>query len=439
MSTAKLTRLSTPLASKWGDPISAERRAEMQGILDAWDAPAADHGDRKGPFDRAPLTGADVFWLAERMRTHDVFHSVPNLHLEGANLREAHLAGAFLRGVHLEAANLSGAHLERAYLPQAHLEGADLSEAHLAGVFLREAHLEGANLIVAHLKEASLREAHLEQADLRGAHLEGAGLTGTHLEGAYLHGAHLERATLRGAQMDGKTLLQNATVAKPPSLLGRLFPRNTSTALGDIRWGGVGTVDLTAVKWSHVARLGDEREAGFLDGTEAHATVVRAYRQLAAQLRAQGLSEVADRFSYRAQIRQRSVLLRQWRLGQYLLSWFLALLAGYGYQPIRTILVYLLMVAGFAATYFAYGTGCPVAGPHDIVTLIASGHQCTAHPMTWHEAFVVSFTAFHGRGFFVSSFQPSDPQATVAAAEAVTGLLIEISFIATFTQRFFTR
>jgi hypothetical protein len=72
---------------------------------------------------------------------------------------------------------------------------------------------------------------------------------------------------------------------------------------------------------------------------------VRAYRQLAAQLRAQGMSEVADHFRLRAQLRQRRVLLRQalqaqtwrrpWRLpgalGRYLGTWVLAGLAGYGY------------------------------------------------------------------------------------------------------------
>jgi hypothetical protein len=49
----------------------------------------------------------------------------------------------------------------------------------------------------------------------------------------------------------------------------------------------------------------------------------------------------------------------------------------------------------------------------------------------------VSLTAFHGRGFFAQQFSPGDPQAIIAAVEAVVGLLIEISFIATFTQRYF--
>ena len=48
-------------------------------------------------------------------------------------------------------------------------------------------------------------------------------------------------------------------------------------------------------------------------------------------------------------------------------------------------------------------------------------------------------TAFYGRGFFARAFQPGDPQAAVAAHEAVLGFLIEITFIATFTNSFFAR
>jgi hypothetical protein len=35
---------------RWGDPISAERQAELQGYLDRW-AAETDHGERAGPFD----------------------------------------------------------------------------------------------------------------------------------------------------------------------------------------------------------------------------------------------------------------------------------------------------------------------------------------------------------------------------------------------------
>jgi hypothetical protein len=92
--------------------------------------------------------------------------------------------------------------------------------------------------------------------------------------------------------------------------------------------------------------------------------------------------------------------------------------AGYGYKPGRSLLARLVLVVGFAAAYFELGVTAPLH-------------------LAWYEALVVSLTAFHGRGFFAQQFNPGDPQAILAAGEAVVGLLIEISFIATFTQRFF--
>jgi hypothetical protein len=59
------------------------------------------------------------------------------------------------------------------------------------------------------------------------------------------------------------------------------------------------------------------------------------------------------------------------------------------------------------------------------------------HPLAWYEAVVLSFSAFHGRGFFNPPGNLGDPVAILATAEAVIGLFIEITVIATFTQRFF--
>jgi hypothetical protein len=67
-------------ADAYGQPLAPQRRQELQDLLDAWNAPDADHGERRGPFDSAPLTGADVPWLA--------YGGIQNL-LEGASLRGA--------------------------------------------------------------------------------------------------------------------------------------------------------------------------------------------------------------------------------------------------------------------------------------------------------------------------------------------------------------
>lgn len=59
--------------------------------------------------------------------------------------------------------------------------------------------------------------------------------------------------------------------------------------------------------------------------------------------------------------------------------------------------------------------------------------------LRWDEALILSVSSFHGRGFFTQNVSLGDSFARLAAVEAVLGLLIEISFIATFTQRFFGR
>ena len=156
------------------------------------------------------------------------------------------------------------------------------------------------------------------------------------------------------------------------------------------------------------------------------------------------MNEEAVPFAYRAQVLQRKVLWRQvvwgqvealpidvqhkglrkqaqalrWRIlrfASFIFSWFLDLLAGYGYKPGRSLFIYLLMIALFATCYYLFG------------------HLST------REALIFSVTSFHGRGFLPGPFSLSNPVTALAALEAVIGLFIEISFIATFTQRFFGR
>jgi hypothetical protein len=204
-------------------------------------------------------------------------------------------------------------------------------------------------------------------------------------------------------------------------------------------------VNLTVVDWSVVPVIGDEVTAhqarrasdspftgdlyaSYKQGDpksratrlEEYQAAVRANRVLAVTLRAQGMSEDADRYACRAQLLQRQVLRRRRRLVPAFGSWLLDLVSGYGYKPMRSVLTYVLVIAAFTVGYFVLG----------------SAH---GQALAWNKALVVSMTAFHGRGFFGSAFQPGDPQAAVAAVEALNGLLIEITFIATFTQRFFAR
>jgi len=279
-------------------------------------------------------------------------------------------------------------------------------------------HLENANLFLACLRGATLSKGYFEGANLREAHLEGAELYRTHLEGVYLRKAHLGGASLRKAIFDSNTSFDGVSLENE---------EQGCALIADVNWNGM---NITNVNWMQIKMLGDDSRALQLklwkeevrNATEQvsdYQRAVRANRQLAAILQGQGLNEEAARFSYHAQKLQRVVLRRQKKFGQNLFSGFLDLLAGYGYRPGRSVIWYLVMIFGFALAYFTIG-----------------------HLPFFPDAFVFSLTSFHGRGFFPglgSENSLHNPLVIMAAFEAVVGLLIEISFIATFTQRFFGR
>lgn len=324
--------------------------------------------------------------------------------MTGADLNGAKLRGAQLEKANLSKTNLTDADLSEAYLWQANLEGAALWSAEL----------KGTSLLGANLTDAYLDGANLTGAYLRGANLQGADAREATLDGADLRGANLRKADLRGVRMDSRTTLTAVGL-------------DSETQLGDIVWSDA---PLTRIDWGQVRQLGDERIARRRKAASGkrkprttrlteYQAAVRANRQLATVLRDQGLSEHADRFGYRARVLQRRVLWRQgirsW--GAALGSLLLDMLAGYGYKPWRSFVSYVLVVLSFAAAYFALGTSLPA-------------------PFAPDGAFVFSITAFHGRGFFPGGLGLEDPITRLAALEAFVGLIIEVSFIATFTQRF---
>jgi hypothetical protein len=340
-----------------------------------------------------PLSRADIEWL---LATHE--HGRGPVDWDDPAQRTR-------KGLHLCKADLRSVDLSK--LP---LASADLGNARLEGAMLSSAHLENANLAYTHLEGANLSGAHLENALLFDAHLEGSNLIGSHLEEAILMHAHLEGADLTGCFLDAQTNLNGITLSS----------REMGTVtLADVHWGDV---NLAVVDWSALSILGDESATLHPSGDYATPKfkleflrrATRAYRQLSVVLRNQGLSEEAAYFAYRAQRMQRKVFWQRRTFGRYLFSLFLALISGYGYRPIRSFITYAVIISAFAFIY-------SLVGPH----------------LVWNEAIVISMTAFHGRGFFPDQFKPGDPQALVAAIEAFVGLLIEVTFIATLTQRLF--
>lgn len=160
-------------------------------------------------------------------------------------------------------------------------------------------------------------------------------------------------------------------------------------------------------------------------GTRVRSTsfraAARANRQLATVLRAQGLTDDADRFGYHAQVCQRRLfsLQRQW--GRWFLQTLLAVLAGYGYRLGRIFAVYVLLVGLFAAAFLASAGVVSQATP-------------TAPQVL--DALQISLNAIHGRVFF-AQFHLDTLQSWLATAESIIGIVIEGVFVAMLVQRFF--
>jgi uncharacterized protein YjbI with pentapeptide repeats len=376
------------------------------------------------------LSRADVEWL---LATHEgggvrgpvdwseeVQRTRLGLDLRGAGLNRVDLHSlplARVVGGLLPGEWLSKTEEQRSWAA-VHLQGANLADTHLEGAYLRKAHLENAMLRHAYLDDADLHRTRMHHAFLAGASFAHTYLRWAHLEGAWLYDVIFGGADLRGVFFDSVSDMSSASLGDD---------QHGFALVADVRWDGV---NLTTLLWSQIEMLGDEREARQRRSAngkkkpqvrlEEFESAVRANRQLAIALRNQGLNERADHFAYRAQLVQRAVFRRQGKLARYFGSWFLSLIAGYGYKPMRSVITYIVIVCAFAGAYLL---NAQFAAPH----------------LTWDEALVLSISAFHGRGFFTSGISLGDTLARLAAGEAIIGLLIEITFIATFTQRFFAR
>lgn len=426
----------------WGDDITEERKAELEARLQEWKSSA--WSALRGPFDGEILSGADVHWLVVRTLVGSDDAKMGALAKE--ELRRAKDDIALRFSLRVGALCLDGAKLK-----EARLEGAHLHSIKLVSAELGKAQLQHAFLLLSDLRHADLSEAHLEGAFLYGAQLNGASLIRARLEGADIYNVHLEGAYLSEAVLDSNTNLASVNLDdRPPAFFSAVAQRVLhrrlygAVSLADVRWNGA---PITAVDWSTLRRLGDERghgsewwwpkrddvkvgeaidsqgvqeesERGYNEepdrftrrptrqkGVQIHnrapswilstlshmsvaasnwwwkslreaETATRANIQVAKLLRDQGINAEADRFSYRAQVRQRGVHLLRFRFGRWLFSWLLFIIAGYGYRPLRTLFWYLAVIGSFAFAYFQ--------ATHGVLTFGLPRSQ--VQPLAWYEA-----------------------------------------------------
>ncbi|HEY7340107.1 MAG TPA: pentapeptide repeat-containing protein [Ktedonobacterales bacterium] len=407
-----------------GQQYLAERRAIQPDI-------------EKGvyPFGGVKLNRADVEWL---LATHESggmrgpvdWSDESQRGRQGVDLRGADLHRSDLRALPLARlrGGLSFEESRRTTVWQddaaaIHLEDCTLNETHLEGAVLKNAQLQRVSGIGTRLEHAFLEQSHWDEAYVEHAHMENAHFFRARFQGAILDRLHFEGANLLGAQFDATTAIFDARFSSP---------QHGTAFLLNVDWGGA---NLNTMNWAQLGMLAEEQMARHPDRpvlapippslhtlprAALFENATRANRQLAAVLREQGINEWADHFAYRANVLQRQVLRRRHQYLRYGGSLLLDLISGYGYKPMRSLIAYVVIILAFTGAYLL---NAQFAAPH----------------LTWDEALVLSISAFHGRGFFTSGISLGDTLARLAAGEAIIGLLIEITFIATFTQRFFAR
>ena len=295
----------------------------------------------------------------------------------------------------------------------AQFQEADLTEASfLEGTNATNAVFDHAIMTSIQAGGVIFERASFIEADLSRAQLPGANLHRTTLSGCNLTDANLQGVDLRGAVMDDQTELQNTEM-------------DQNTRFADVHWNDAPLQGINVKKWPQV--LGDEGSiAPNLEQyprVQAYRAAERAYRGLAQTLRAQGMVELASRYRRREKQVAGKALGANGQYIQRIGAWLLHTITGYGESISIILRSYLIAVFGFAIVYFFLLNGINAAQPG--LTLV--------------DALVFSVTSFHGRGFFPSfsaSPSPHDPIVLFAMGEAVFGLFIEATLIASFSRRF---
>ena len=413
-------------------------------------------------------------------------------YLERAELIEGHLELALLSASHLEGADFRRAYLEGVTFDGASLRplGEDrfsrvtmLDGAHFAFNSFRDADLTKCSIRWTSLSGVDFFDAQLGGVDFERSNFGGRILSDSDLhrlrqwEKKFLRLVH--PADLHFAAFDSRTRIGAAIIGD----LQHGYP-----TMRGIHWGGI---NLTSVDWMGIKELGDEREAwdqcrasrtygrakqvpmlqhprrffsvyarmvrrlhlrrgvhwilwvrrrksiisrslpevARITERDAFRRAVVAHRQLAEELRSQGMNDEANEFSYRAQRLQRQVLWREGNQGAWILSRILEVLTGYGYRPFKALRCYFVVIVVFTSLFY----WIEITRQQNLSGVIfptIKGNELI-------DALALSMNAFHGRGVSASNLESGDPRELVGAVEAFVGMIIEVILITTLGQRFF--
>ena len=417
----------------------------------------------------------------------DPLPDLATLHVVEADLTRASLESGFLNGIDARGADFMGADLRRVWMKRALLNGATMSGADLSDAKLAYADLSnvvseqltadrtdfsGATMVSALFANASFRETILMDANLRDARLSGSALHGAVFARAQLDGCFLGSASYATSSLTDPAERGGGVAADygprsfgPARLLGDPLPvvrANGTTATlppavfqearfgSGTMWKDVDMADkdgvtarfagsfwngtpIASADWSGIKKTYEEvrarRSRGARDAPEWWRLAIVASNGLSAILKEHGFDDEADQLAYRAQVCAWHAALSQGHKLRFVLGLLLGAVTGHGFKPLRAGAWYVGALAAFAV-FYRLSTIVP-AGP--------GAADRAAHHLSWLHAAAISIAAFHGRGFIPSGASLSSAGVVGAMLEAAMGLLLEVSFIVAFTQRFFHR
>ena len=314
-------------------------------------------------------------------------------HLSDKNSYVELLVNTANKGKDLTGANLKKVYVKKAHLEKVNLSKADISQADFSGTHFFDCILEEADMIGANLSDCDFTHCNLKKVDLTKGSLVNARLWSSDLAGANLTECDLSGADLWSANLFNVKLWH--------TLLS----------------GAKSITRLSFSKGTKVFNNAMINEVGALSAEES-------YRDIKQYFISNGMYNDASWASFKEKTMERLALKKKgdWN---YLPSFLMNVLCGYGEKPYRIILSALLTILTFALLYFSFNTVERSGDPLYI--------------LKWYDYLYYSTITFTTVGY--GDFVPSArllPK-LLAAIEAFSGVFVTGLFIFTLARKYSAR